>query len=269
MKKTILTLLFIIIFLNLYSQNNFRKRYIIKNNNDTVLGLNDYRNDQINIIKKHNKAVSSNCEIFEKTEPRIIFKVGVGTGFNISLISHNGFTNHNNYTIYSTESNFSPSYAALLMLNSNLVLPRFSKKISLQFDILFMKHYYTSYSQIGLYNTDFYVNAYYLKNPILIKYTFQKWKFKPFINAGINNTFLVRSNYLLFQSQNIANNVFYFNKITDLEFSTYQLSISAGVGFDVDFLKRNSLFIEFRYEYGKSFMSGNINNFTVFTGITF
>ena len=217
----------------------------------------------IKLARKYNECLCSDCEIFVKPKPWATFKIGVFTGVNYSFI------NFKTPPVTNIESNFSGNLSFLCGLGANIILPRLNEKLSFQFELFYLRHYYKSYSEVNNYNTDFGLYAYYLKNPIMLRYTFPNWKIRPFITIGVSNTFIIRTNYLLLQAYKQNNNEIIIQEYYDLPLNNFQMIFLGGIGFQYNISKRISLFMEFRYETGNNLLNGKINNYSLLTGITF
>ena len=73
MRAILLSLLLVLSWTTLHAQFNFRSGYIITNKNDTIVGLIDYRTDQMNALKCAFKKA--------KTSPVETYSPGQITGF--------------------------------------------------------------------------------------------------------------------------------------------------------------------------------------------
>jgi len=237
----------------------------------------------IDIAKKYNDCVCKECIIFVKPKTWISIKATVFSGFSSSkmdfIINANNryaLTELDNYEetsifpekIFNLDNTFPVSTSFPIGLEANIILPRLNEKISLQTGLNFVKHYYQLYSEIDGYTTNFGIHAYYLKNPVALRYTYPRYKLKPFIESGIYNNFVVRTNSRLLQ---IVEQTDFISVSHDTKVNTYkyQLSFFAGGGFQYEITKRNSLFLGARYERGKNLLKGNLTNLSILVGITF
>ena len=223
--------------------------------------LNLDRKSLIKFAVKYNECVCSDCEIYVKKRRKIAIKKGIILGGNLSFINLE-------IPLTNAESNFSISPSVLVGISIKFVIPNFGNKFSLQTEILFARHYYSSFTKTPNYATNISILTYLLEYPIMLQYTFPKRNFRPFFNIGFNNVFALKTKYHFIQTKFINNKEIYIINY-NLLFRKYQPILFAGLGFQYDISDKVSLLFGFRYESGLSVFGESIKNYSLLTSITF
>jgi len=217
----------------------------------------------IKIVKSYHDYVcdGEKCIVYEKNVAKVNLNLIPVFGINSTRID---FENESVYKDYNFENKLSYAFGLLL----NISLPRLNEKLSLQTGLIYTKHFYGTYYENGNYRSDFGLYAYYIKNPIAIRYIFPKYKIRPFANVGMYNTYVLRTNFQLLNAYLGSDEVNVTIKKTE-DFSKLQVTFFAGAGLQYFINKRNSVFVEYRYEQGRNLLSGRIFCSSILMGVTF
>jgi outer membrane protein W len=143
---------------------------------------------------------------------------------------------------------------------------------SLHAELLLSKHGYSYNKLVDNKDLDFVSNFTSLNVPLLLKYAYPSNKNRPFINIGINGTYLIKNKTLLYETTINETTI----EINDTEIksmiSDFQLGYVIGGGLEYKLNYKKSLFFELRYcnqySQGDSEFLGN-STFSVLTGINF
>ncbi len=208
------------------------------------------------LISRYNQ-----CEL----KPFPHFKYGLITGYEFLRLIPSDVQNDNlEYFDYTYDGGFT---IGLFLENPILV-----SDFSLHAELLLSKHGYSYNKLVDNKDLDFVANFTSLNVPLLLKYAYPSNKIRPFINIGINGTYLIKNETLLYETI-IKETVI---KINDTEvtsmLSDFQLGYVIGGGFEYRLNYKNSLLFELRYSnqysQGSSEFIGN-STLSVLTGISF
>jgi len=214
----------------------------------------------IKITKKYNECVCSDCEIFVKPKSWIYVNKEIFIGFNSSQIAISSLPNTNDNPNWSDNS-FNLSFGSQF----NFILPRINEKLSFAIGVFYAKHYYelNTISTNNKLQTDWNLFSYFIKTPVLLRYTYPKGKLNPYVSIGTNMFFVVRENGMTVQYSNYKNEIEIFKYEGLTHSKPFFLNYTAEIGLKYNIYKKHFLMLEFRAEYGF------VKNYSILTGITF
>jgi hypothetical protein len=215
------------------------------------------------IVNEYNRFMGSGYKAENRVEV-IHFEKGVGVGISLN----NNFIFSQTQSIFVDDSqpyNFTPTGGIYL----NFLMPKLSNTFSLSTGLQYLNNkFIRSYDTVMnnysyTYNVN--LNTHFIKLPIYIKYTFNQFKIKPYVTAGLFSNFVINAtNQLITNSigpYDQRTDTSYFFKVfkTDIrpnipKFHTasrkIEMGYGIGIGFKIKFIKNNSFFMESRYENG-------------------
>lgn len=223
--------------------------------------------DASKLVRYNKKSLSKFIARYNKCElkPFPSFKYGLTVGYEFLRLIPSRKQNENlKYFDYKYDGGFSIG----LFLDNPILVSDFS----LHAELFLSKHGYSYNQLVDNKDLDFIANFTSLNVPILLKYAYPSKRIRPFINAGINGTYLIKNKSLLHE---ITINVTTI-EINDTEIasmiSDFQLGYVIGGGLEYKLNYKNSLFFELRYcnQYNieDSEFLGN-SKLSVLTGINF
>jgi hypothetical protein len=214
----------------------------------------------VHLIQQYNLCIASGGDMSKPYVPPISFKGGGKVGL---ITARAWFPGGPNSALEQGHYNAPASLTFGLTLNT--LLPRFSEKISLQTEILYVKNQYDNYKEFkDFYRTtrsNIHMESTYVKMPLLLQYTYPKGKIRPFLQAGMYLTFALKT------SSTRRNEIeFNYNHAVDTEekeafkMKKFQSGYFGGAGFRYMLKNQRFLFIEGRLERG--------NGLDLQTGVT-
>lgn len=168
--------------------------------------------------------------------------------------------------------NFDYKYDGGFTIGIFLDKPIFVSDFSLHAELLWSKHGYSYNKLVDNNDFDFVANFTSLNVPLLLKYAYPSNNIRPFINVGINGTYLIENKSYLYKTTINETTI----EINDVKIkpmiSDFQLGHVIGGGLEYKLNYKKSLFFELRYcnqySLGDYEFLGNSTH-SVLTGINF
>jgi hypothetical protein len=229
-----------------------------------------------NLIEDYNRCQGVPSITFKAKKPWTKLVVGVEGGLNISQLNFSTYPGYDHLA-----GVFEVSKSAMIGISLDVLSPRFSERISLHGDFLYLTSKYYNYS---LFDNGFSAKRDYvtielqqLKIPIGFRYTFPRRNFTPYLNIGISSTIHLSSNSKWIQEVE-ANSIVKTYNNEALSIKENQLGLWGGLGILKSINNKLNGFFELRYEKTdgishNSFdiqadLKSKITNFQVIIGIS-
>lgn len=123
-----------------------------------------------------------------------------------------------------------------------------------------------------IFATDVLINQTTLKVPLLIRYTFPSLKFRPYLNIGVNYSYNLRNESIIYIAELNDNMIQYQTPIEEDLIHDHQFGYASGMGIQYHLNYKRILFVEIRFnkEYSIKFENMyNKNTLEILTGINF
>ena len=223
--------------------------------------------DAINLVKYNRKPVTELINRYNTCEdkPFPFTKFGILGGYELSRLAN--------------PSQATPSFLEYLDYQSNgfftfglfADIPILPTNFSVHFELYHSSH---KFSETGTKNNEYYdltANQNAIKMPILLRYSFNKGKTIPYINAGGIFGFNYRNENAIYLTNSNNNNINIEKLDNILVMSQFQYGFSAGGGIERKINYRNALFLELRFNklFGQSKNTLGNNELQLITGINF
>lgn len=223
--------------------------------------------DACKLVSYNKKSLSKLISRYNQCElkPFPHFKYGFLIGYEFLLLIPSSKQNNDlEYFDYEYDGGFTIG----VFLDNPILVSDFS----LHAELLLSKHGYSYNKLVDNKDLDFVANFTSLNVPLLLKYAYPSNKIRPFINVGINGTYLVKNKSLLCETTINETTI----EINDTEItsmiSDFQLGYVIGGGLEYKLNYKKSLFFELRYcnqyNQGDTEFLGS-SAFSVLTGINF
>jgi len=121
-------------------------------------------------------------------------------------------------------------------------------------------------------DTDLLINQTTLKVPIMIRYTFPSLKFRPYFNIGIDYSYNLRNESIIYKAELNNNMIQYQTPIKEDLIYDHQLGYACGMGIQYHLNYKRILFVEIRFNKEYSMKADdmfNKNTLEILTGINF
>ncbi|MBN2772890.1 MAG: PorT family protein [Prolixibacteraceae bacterium] len=223
--------------------------------------------EAINLVKYNRKTVTelinryNNCE----DKPFPFFKFGVLGGYELSSLAN--------------PSQATPAFLEYLDYQSNrfltiglfVDLPIMPTNLSVHIELYHSSH---KFSETGIKNNEYYdltANQNSIKIPILLRYTLNRGKTNPFVNAGGIFGFNYRNENAIYVTNSNNNNINIEKLDNTSAISQFQYGFSAGWGIEQKINYKDALFFELRFNklFGLSKNTLGNNEIQLITGINF
>ena len=223
--------------------------------------------DAIELVTYRRKSLTelinryNNCE----DKPFPFFKFGVLGGYELSGLANTSQVNP------SLLENFDYQFNGFFIIGVFADLPLIPTNYSIHTELYHSSH---SFSESATKDDEIYdltVNQNSLKMPILLRYTFNRGKINPFINAGGIIGFNYENENAIYIT-NKSTNTIEINKLENISvISPFQYGFSAGGGIERKINNKNALFLELRFNklFGMSKNTLGNNELQLITGINF
>jgi len=221
-----------------------------------------------NTVKLVSGSKISITEFFKRAEncirkPYAFFRYGAITGVEITRLIPVGISKSGDIDF---KNNGGTMYGLFLDL------PVFMSDFSVHAELYYTKHAfsYNKLTENGDY--DFVANVSSVKIPLYLRYTIPLRTMRPYINTGLVYVNNFRRESDLYESVITDNIIELVRKPEYNAVSPRQIGISAGVGWQYDINYRNSLSVEFRYNYlfpTVTYNSFRNSEFQILTAINF
>lgn len=223
--------------------------------------------DAIKVVRYNRKPLTELINRYNSCEdkPFPFTKFGVLGGYELSSLANPPQVNP------SLLENFDYQFNGFFIIGLFADLPVIPTNFSVHFELYHSSH---SFSESATKDNEIYdltVNQNSLKMPILLRYTFNRGKTNPFLNAGG----IIGFNYENENSIYITNkrtNTIEINKLENISVnSPFQYGFSAGGGIERKINNKNALFFELRFNklFGLSKNTLGNNELQLITGINF
>jgi len=214
----------------------------------------------VHLIRQYNQCMASGGDMSAPYVPPVSFKVGLKAGM---ITARAWFPGGPNSALEEGYYNAPASLTYGLFLNT--LLPRFSEKISIQAEVLYVRNQFDNYKEFkNIYRitrSTIRMDVSNLKVPILIQYAYSKGKIRPFVQAGFFTTFALKvSSTRRNEIEQIYNNVVDTEEKEAFAIKKFQAGYFGGLGFRYILKNQRFLFIEGRLEKG--------NGLDLQTGVT-
>ena len=235
------------------------------------------QSDLVKVVDQYNACVAPEQAgtFAKKTERNFTVEKGLLAG--MTLMSPNFSSDKGTHT-YLSKADFALSKTVTGGVFFNLSTRKLNEKLSLITGLMY-HHYslegsYLDKQSENIYSDyDGYLKAAYIRVPLLLRYTYPKGKIRPFVNAGVHYSFLVKSD-----SEMVRNYSFYGTHSTRTspaleEFRSSEQGLLGGLGVRMPLAGKSYLILEARYENSEgpspylSFNS-NYNALSLLVGIT-
>ncbi|ALI99823.1 porin family protein [Rufibacter tibetensis] len=215
----------------------------------------------IEIVARYNQCSAPASLTYVETPKKAVISWGVaGGGATSSLTVKGGPTLPKENETYS--SSMGPAFGLFV----NTTLPWINPKMSLQGEILYTRHQYSKSlsEQQNTFRKDYEVffDLPYLRIPLLLRYTLPFKKIKPFVNAGIINSyaFNYKQEITTTSSSSVQENTSVKKEPFMEDFRNYAQSYAVGGGVLFPAWTNHQFSLEGRFERG--------NGFSRYTGIS-
>jgi hypothetical protein len=229
--------------------------------------------DLSKLIKIYNDCICYECISFVKPKPFTKSSFGFAIGSNKSVLVPNFdeffINNFDKYNFEYLDNILNSELSYNVSVYYNLVLPRLNEKISIQTELMIASNRYTNHTLNSGVTTDLQFDAFSLKFPITLKYTYSAYKIKPFIYGGIVFNKYYFKNSSITQVYYLTNNVENRQEVTDFLSNQNMNTGILGTGFLLKLTKNIHLIFDFKYELGKNVFYGKSSNFYLSTGLNF
>lgn len=221
----------------------------------------------INLVTYNRKPVKelinryNNCQ----DKPFPFFKFGVLGGYELSKLANSS------QVIPSLLEHFDYQFNGFFFIGLFADLPVIPTNFSVHFELYHSSHSFSESIEKANEIYDLTANQNSLKMPILLRYTLNRGKTNPFINAGGIFGFNYRTENVIYVT-NTQNNNIEIDKLDNISvISQFQYGFSGGAGIERKINYRNALFFELRVTklFGQSKNTLGNNELQLITGINF
>jgi len=223
--------------------------------------------DAIELVTYRRKSLTelinryNNCE----DKPFPFLKYGVLGGYELSGLANTSQVNP------SLLENFDYQFNGFFIIGVFADLPLIPTNYSIHTELYHSSHSFSESATMDDEIYDLTVNQNSLKMPILLRYTFNRGKINPFINAGGMIGFNYENENAIYIT-NKSTNTIEINKLENISvISPFQYGFSAGGGIERKINNKNALFLELRFNklFGMSKNTLGNNELQLITGINF
>lgn len=223
--------------------------------------------DAAKLVSYNNSSLSrfisqyNNCEL----KPFPFFKYGIFFGAvqskltlksrNDEIINNSSFTTDNN-----------PYFGVFVDA------PLYGNDLSFFSSLGIYQSSFSANTQLNSYNADILINQTTLKVPLMIRYTVPSLKVRPYINAGVEYSYNVRNESIMYKATVDSNIVQFHTPTKDDLISNHQVGYVVGAGMQYHINYKRIVFVEIRYnkEYSLQLLGTyNKTNVEIISGINF
>lgn len=224
-------------------------------------------NDAINLVKYRREPVSLLINRFNDCgdKPFPFFKFGIFGGYEFSKLAKSSLINP---TLLEHFDYHSDGFFTVGLFADFPVMPT---NFSLHIELYHSSHKFSETGTVGNEVYDLTANQNAVKMPVLLRYSLNKRKTIPFINAGGIAGFNYRAENAIYIT-NSKNNKITIDKLENISvISQFQYGFSAGMGIEQKINYKNALFFELRLNklFGQSKNTLANNELLLITGINF
>lgn len=224
--------------------------------------------DACKLVSYNKKSVSklisryNNCEL----KPFPVIKYGLFFGMVKSKLVLN--SSSSDEVLLNASFKYDNNFYLGLFVDAPISASDFSIFSSLGF-------YQSSFSSnilIGTYDFDVLINQTTIKVPLMIRYTFPSLNFRPYFNIGLNYSYNLRNESIIYKGEINNNSIQYQTPEKDDLIYDHQLGYACGMGIQYQINYKRALFVEMRFnkEYSmKSEDMFNKNTIEIISGINF
>ncbi|QHT65692.1 PorT family protein [Rhodocytophaga rosea] len=222
----------------------------------------------MSLVYKYNNCGSESNSIQTKRK-FLILNVGLISGIQSSSIK---FTSQNAEFSYLSNAQFAPDYQPFGGVSVKTTFPWITEKVSMIIEAQYSKnHYYSDSKRTVLSSSYKYIrdeleiNLDYIRFPVLIRFTYPKGKFRPFLQAGaIYDIVLNNSSHWISEEESSQTVTTTEGGAVDIHDSQLYGTIGAGVEHRLS--KKLSFFIECRGAMGGNLInSGTTSQYRIHT----